>query len=100
MNEIPKCPKCNGDGYEYELSSTGRILYRCKKCYWRYNSISGTQLRGSRLSDEQIGQLHHLLYDHGWQIAQISRELKIHRTTVYRYKRLWNAERKASPNEA
>jgi transposase-like protein len=98
MNECPKCPKCNGEGYEYDVSNTGRILYRCKKCYWRYNSINNTRLRGSRLSDDQIKELEELILNKKWQVAQISRELNTTRRTVYRYKKLLS-KRKEPPDE-
>lgn len=94
--ENPKCPKCDSESFEFDLSSTGRILYRCKnsKCQWRFNNINSTSLKGSRLSDSQLENLYQLIYKKGWQLSQISREIGITRRTVYRYKKLWDSERK------
>jgi len=100
MEDTVLCPKCDGEAFEFNISNRDRILYRCKKCHYRFNSLSGTRLKGSRLSDEQILLLHELIYDKQWQIVQIASELQTTRKTVYRYKKLWDSERKEPPNEA
>lgn len=100
LPQIPKCPKCKSEGYEYKISDTDRILYRCKKCHWRYNNLSNTFLRGSRLSDEEIKILYAMLYgptaiykdDGKLNISHIAKQLHITRRTIYRYKKLFDPE--------
>jgi hypothetical protein len=107
MSKIPNCPKCNGEGFEYDVSSKDRILYRCKKCYYRYNSLTGTKLMHSGLSDEQINLLYDLLYKPGpsvpdtnpLPVSQIAEKVQVTPSLVYRYKKLWDSERKASNNQ-
>lgn len=93
---IPKCPKCNSEGFEYQKSKKGRILYRCKnpKCLYRYNSLTGTKLMHFGLSDDHIKLLYDLLYTYPLSITQIAKKLQVTRPLVYRYKKLWDSERK------
>jgi transposase-like protein len=102
MESIPKCPKCNSEGFEFDVSSKGRILYRCKnpKCRYRYNSLSGTKLRRSELSDETIKLLYDLIYGTSIPIAEIATQTQINKHTVRRYRRLWDAEQKEGLSNA
>lgn len=98
MESIPNCPKCNSEGFKYDVSSKGRILYRCKnpKCLYRYNSLSGTKLQYTQLSDETIKQLYDLLYRSSTPIPvpKISEQIGVSKESIYRHRKLWDAERK------
>jgi transposase-like protein len=83
-----RCPICDGDTKYHRIAKSGRIDYRCIKCFKIVNCFTDTKLNYSKLDNDTIQSMR-ILLETRMSVALVAHRLNVSRPTVYRYKAIW-----------
>jgi len=93
------CPDCEIMMKTFSKTKNGRTNYRCPKCHKIFNQLYETRFKWTKLNNEQICTLKAYL-ESGLSPTTIKGFTGISRPTIYRFKRIFEAQQRKETRNA